>query len=126
MIPCAGISFFITLFFVKRIPLKRDDDAAKKAEAKAWVESKKAKHQGGIWGKSGGKEESESEEEKRMRKESTATAETLVDSPGERGVVGKVERVLEEAGRGVEEAAAGSSMARNDITDQGPIGSARV
>lgn len=33
----------ITMFLVKKVTLNRSDDAAKKAEAKAWVESKKAK-----------------------------------------------------------------------------------
>jgi len=47
MIPCAGLSFIITVFFIKKKSLKRDDDAQKKAEAKAWVESKKAKHRRG-------------------------------------------------------------------------------
>lgn len=34
---------FLTIFFVKKVPLKRADDADKKAEAKAWVEEKKRK-----------------------------------------------------------------------------------
>lgn len=42
-IPMAGVSFFITLFFVKRISLKREDDAALKAQGKAWVEEEKAR-----------------------------------------------------------------------------------
>ncbi|OCF31076.1 tetracycline efflux protein [Kwoniella heveanensis BCC8398] len=49
--PVIGISVFITVFFVKRTKLKKSaDEAAKKAEAKAWVESKKAKrrHKQGL------------------------------------------------------------------------------
>lgn len=41
--PCVGICVPITIFLVKKVTLNRSDDAAKKAEAKAWVESKKAK-----------------------------------------------------------------------------------
>ncbi|WWC66326.1 uncharacterized protein I206_100227 [Kwoniella pini CBS 10737] len=42
--PVIGLSCLITLFLVKNVKLKRgEDEAAKKAEAKAWVESKKAK-----------------------------------------------------------------------------------
>ncbi|WVQ85656.1 hypothetical protein IAT38_007822 [Cryptococcus sp. DSM 104549] len=41
--PCIGVCFFATLFWIKKISLKREDDAEKKAEAKAWIESKKAK-----------------------------------------------------------------------------------
>lgn len=43
LIPLIGISVFLTIFFVKKVPLKRADDADKKAEAKAWVEEKKRK-----------------------------------------------------------------------------------
>ncbi|WWC58666.1 uncharacterized protein I303_101210 [Kwoniella dejecticola CBS 10117] len=42
--PAIGLSCLITLFLVKNVKLKRgEDEAAKKAEAKAWIESKKAK-----------------------------------------------------------------------------------
>ncbi|ODO07242.1 tetracycline efflux protein [Cryptococcus wingfieldii CBS 7118] len=41
--PCIGICVPVTAFLVKKISLKREDDAVKKAESKAWVESKKAK-----------------------------------------------------------------------------------
>lgn len=43
MIPLIGISVFLTVFLVKKVSLKRSDDADKKAEAKAWVEEKKVK-----------------------------------------------------------------------------------
>lgn len=46
LIPLIALSAILTLVFVKRAPLKRADDAEKKAEAKAWVESKKAKKSG--------------------------------------------------------------------------------
>ncbi|WVQ97393.1 hypothetical protein IAU59_004505 [Kwoniella sp. CBS 9459] len=42
--PVIGISVLITVFFVKRTKLRKSaDEAVKKAEAKAWVESKKEK-----------------------------------------------------------------------------------
>ncbi|WWC99793.1 hypothetical protein V866_006700 [Kwoniella sp. B9012] len=42
--PVIGLSLIITLLFVKNVKLKKsEDEAAKKAEAKAWIESKKAK-----------------------------------------------------------------------------------
>jgi len=143
MIPCTGISFFITLFFVKRVPLKREDDAAKKAEAKAWVESKKSKHNGGIWGKASVEPDAEKtqknvedsevvaddvEAEKRIRKESTATGKTLVDSADggmEEGTVHKVEKHLEEAGRGLEEASGGIISGKEGL-EQGPVGSGKI
>jgi hypothetical protein len=34
---------FLTIFGVKKVSLKRSDDAVKKEEAKAWVEEKKRK-----------------------------------------------------------------------------------
>jgi hypothetical protein len=43
LIPLIGISVFLTIFMVKKVSLKRSDDADKKAEAKAWVEEKKLK-----------------------------------------------------------------------------------
>ncbi|WVW82409.1 hypothetical protein I302_104416 [Kwoniella bestiolae CBS 10118] len=45
--PVIGLSTIITLLFVKNVKLKKgEDEAAKKAEAKAWIESKKAKRSG--------------------------------------------------------------------------------
>ncbi|WVQ70952.1 hypothetical protein IAR50_000477 [Cryptococcus sp. DSM 104548] len=41
--PCIGVCVPVTALLVKKVSLKRDDDAAKKAESKAWVDSKKAK-----------------------------------------------------------------------------------
>jgi hypothetical protein len=40
-VPLTGLSFFVTIFFIKRIPLKRGDEAELKAEAKKWVEERK-------------------------------------------------------------------------------------
>lgn len=40
-VPMAGISFFITVFFIRRVSLKREDDEQKKAEGKAWAEAHK-------------------------------------------------------------------------------------
>lgn len=49
-IPMAGISFIITVFFIKRVSLKRDDDAKLKEEGKKWVEERKAKKRAGRGG----------------------------------------------------------------------------
>jgi hypothetical protein len=87
MCPCAGISLILTVFFIKKISLKRDDDAAKKAEAKAWVESKKVKHRKG----------------------------------GKDGAAHTMEKDVEEAGRGVEQAA-GVPPSREEVEDQDVIG----
>lgn len=40
-VPMAGVSFFITVFFIRRVSLKREDDDKLKAEAKAWAEARK-------------------------------------------------------------------------------------
>ncbi|KLT41071.1 putative tetracycline efflux protein [Cutaneotrichosporon oleaginosum] len=40
-VPMAGISFFITVFFIRRVSLKREDDEQKKAEGRAWAEARK-------------------------------------------------------------------------------------
>lgn len=42
-VPMAGISFLITVFFIRRVSLKREDDAKLKEEGKKWVEERKAK-----------------------------------------------------------------------------------
>lgn len=42
MTPCAGVSCILTVLFARRIPLERPDDQARKAEAREWVQSKKA------------------------------------------------------------------------------------
>jgi hypothetical protein len=44
LIPCAGISFLLVVFFVKAHSLKREDDAALKAQGKAWAEKHAHKH----------------------------------------------------------------------------------
>lgn len=46
-VPFTGLSFFITLFWVQRVSLKRDDDVKLKAEGKAWVAAQKEKKHGG-------------------------------------------------------------------------------
>lgn len=40
-VPLVGACFFITVFFIDRVTLKRDDDAKLKEEAKAWVAEQK-------------------------------------------------------------------------------------
>lgn len=42
-VPMAGVSFLITVFFIRRVSLKREDDAKLKEEGKKWVEERKAK-----------------------------------------------------------------------------------
>ncbi|GFZ49265.1 hypothetical protein JCM24511_07384 [Saitozyma sp. JCM 24511] len=42
MTPRAGVSCILTVLFARRIPLERPDDQARKAEAREWVQSKKA------------------------------------------------------------------------------------
>lgn len=44
-VPMAGVSFFITVFFIRRVNLKREDEDKLKAEAKAWAAARK--HRGG-------------------------------------------------------------------------------
>lgn len=100
MIPFAVLSFILTVFFTKKIPLKRADDAERKAEAKAWVEAKKVKHA-------------------QKRKGSDHSVETAVEElPNGHGI----KEDLEEAGRGVEEAL-GGQPAQKEGKEQGPIGS---
>lgn len=46
LLPLTAISFFVVLIFVKKISLKRADDAEKKVEGKQWVEDRKNKRRG--------------------------------------------------------------------------------
>ena len=116
--------------------MKRDDDAAKKAEAKAWLESKKAKHAHGHGHSVYGKGKSEElipvenldggDDVSRSRQESLKTV--TGDGRGEgskpkvEGVIGNVEKEFEDAGRGIEEAVGVQPSAKEGL-DQGPIGS---
>ncbi|WVR05959.1 hypothetical protein IAU60_002986 [Kwoniella sp. DSM 27419] len=92
--PVIGISVFITLAFVKREKIKRGaDEAAKKAEAKAWVESKRAKRRGhadehdaeadsrpaSIEG--GSEQDHEQEEKARDRPERVDSEATVTEKP---------------------------------------------
>ena len=43
MIPCTAISVLLIVFFVKRVSLRRDDDAQRKAEGKAWIAARDAR-----------------------------------------------------------------------------------
>lgn len=47
MIPCAGIAFLVSVFFIKAHDLNRDDEKALKEQGKQWAEkhSKKHKHE---------------------------------------------------------------------------------
>jgi hypothetical protein len=44
LVPCIGLCFFFAVLLVKRIPLKRADDAKRKEEAKQWMNDRKEKH----------------------------------------------------------------------------------
>ncbi|KAL7424758.1 hypothetical protein Q5752_000442 [Cryptotrichosporon argae] len=46
MIPMAGISFVITILFVKKLELGQKDTEQRKAESKAWLEARKARKAG--------------------------------------------------------------------------------
>ena len=81
MIPCAGICVILTFVFIKRVSLRREDDAQRKAEGKAWVEAQKAKRNA----KKHHGEQSEDDDH--------------------HGALRSLEDGLEEAGRGEEEAA---------------------
>ena len=117
MIPCAVIALLLTVFFVKRVSLKRDDDAVKKAEAKAWVDSKKEK-------KRHGKETGHDVPSRRESETSDLTApRSVVAEAGddrEAGELEKVEHALEEAGRGVGEAG-GLKPSVKEGLDQGAV-----
>ena len=116
MIPCAVICLFLTVFFVKRVSLKRDDDAIKKAEAKAWVDSKKEKRRHGKEASHNGSK----------RRESDTSEPSMIRSSredggeGEPGKVGRVEKALEEAGRGVGEAG-GLEPSRKEGIEEGVV-----
>lgn len=47
MTPCAGVAFFVSVFFIKAHDLRRDDEKALKEAGKQWAEkhSKKGKHE---------------------------------------------------------------------------------
>jgi hypothetical protein len=124
MCPCAGISLFLTVLFIKKISLKRDDDAVKKAEAKAWVESKKAKHRKNRSGgdAAGGALEEVAEEGRSRQTSVGSLSHAEADearrpaekSTGEKtaSALGRLEKEVEEAGRGMEEAAGVQPSAR--------------
>jgi hypothetical protein len=50
LVPCVGLCFFLAIFLVKRIPLKRADDAKRKEEAKQWMKERKANKRKGSAG----------------------------------------------------------------------------
>jgi hypothetical protein len=124
MCPCAGISLFLTVFFIKKISLKRDDDAVKKAEAKAWVESKKAKrrrNRNGGDAPDGASEKVAEEGRSRQTSVGSSHAEAYLgletrcsaeQSTEEKTGLRRLEKEVEEAGRGMEEAAGVRPSAR--------------
>lgn len=44
MIPCAGIAFLVSVFFIKAHDLNRDDEKALKEQGKQWAEKHSRKH----------------------------------------------------------------------------------
>lgn len=96
LIPCAVICFLLTVFFIQRVSLKREDDAVKKAEAKAWVDSKKAK-------RAARKGSAENHGDHGHDDEAGSTQSTNVEHPEERHgrerLIGKAEEALEAVGR---------------------------
>lgn len=165
LVPCIALCFFLTVLFVKKIPLKRADDAKRKEEAKEWVRERKEKHRkkrqhdsttGGGAGEDGHGEEWEADVEKGDRRDSARSArwggsgegsdDTIVDGEkeqrsgkaGESGesaqqrqderrhrgpheIAHSIERGLEEAGRGAEEAL-GAGIPQKEGIEQRPIG----
>lgn len=99
----AGISFFITVFFVKRISLKREDDAELKAAGKAWVQEEKARKRAKHGhGNEDGDEHSQDDHEGAAH--SGISDRTLTFEA-------EVVKDLEAAGKGIEEAAVGVAAA---------------
>ncbi|WWD17805.1 hypothetical protein CI109_102247 [Kwoniella shandongensis] len=111
--PCIGICVPITILLIKKIELKREDDAAKRAEAKAWVESKKAKKlakkanskhgHGHVEHDSEQESEHDSEEDRRIQ------TEKIPRHDSEGTVVGEIEEGVEQATKKMAEGALGMS-----------------
>ena len=97
MIPCTAISVIVTIFFVKRVTLKREDDTAKKAEAKAWVEEKKAKRRG----KKGGPHATAGDDHEDSMPSGSDGEQTLAHDHGQD--TPEFEKELGDAARGVAE-----------------------
>lgn len=118
MIPCAVICLFLTVFFVRRVSLKRDDDASKKAEAKAWVDSKKEKRRHGK----------DTEDHGQGRRDSGTSEVTVMrSSKDHREIPSKMEeaeKALEQAGRGVGEAG-GLAPSKNEGVEEGVVNGRR-
>ena len=103
--------------------MKRGDDAERKAEGKAWVESKKAKHQLAKKGEDHGVEREKGVQQGQQGQQQVHDGEK--GSSRQEGLMGRVtdelERVVEEAGRGEEEAV-GVQPSAHEGSEQGPIG----
>lgn len=144
LIPLVGLSFILTVLFIKKVPLKRADDQAKKEEAKEWVRQRKEKHarkagKRGADGAEGADEEkgsagyeksgmAGSEGDDRVTSESRSA--TVADSDSghdrhDRHAIKTAELEVQDAARGLEEAVGvGPTPAQG--MEQGPIGSKRV
>lgn len=44
MIPCAGVAFLVSVFFIKAHDLNREDEKALKEQGKQWAEKHSKKH----------------------------------------------------------------------------------
>jgi MFS family permease len=112
LIPCSAICLLLTVFFIKRVSLKREDDAAKKAEAKAWVDSKKSK-------KDSRHDSSTPGDAPDSRRPSATTSDATAHDPAhveaENSISKKVEGALEDAGREEAEAAGVGSSERAPV-----------
>ncbi|KAK4689712.1 MFS transporter, DHA2 family, glioxin efflux transporter, partial [Tremellales sp. Uapishka_1] len=103
MIPLTGIAFFLTILFTKQVSLKRDDDKARKEEAKVWLEARKEKHRKGKNGQGESRDEKETYQSSTGDDESRPNAEVHV--VGESDAPGPIEAALEDTAREFEEAA---------------------
>lgn len=140
LIPLIGIAFLLNVFLVRKIPLKRADDAAKKEEAKAWVEKQKMKGKRGSRGHGDHHEDDDDREhddsghhidvEKANGRTPVekASAHPELHSRNGSGAATQSESHLErtedellDAGRALEEAA-GVGVPRREGFDQGPVG----
>ncbi|KAK8865997.1 hypothetical protein IAR55_001148 [Kwoniella newhampshirensis] len=120
--PCIGICVPITILFIKKVSLNRGDDSAKKAEAKAWIESKKEKKRNKQRGngslrhgehseQDSGHEDDHSEHQSGHEVDHDADVEggRVLRSDSEGTVVERMERDVEDSAREMAEGAMGMS-----------------
>lgn len=119
LVPQTAISTILTIFFIKKIPLNRKDDAAKKEESKQWLEARKERHRKHPKGEGEG-------EEREERRGSEVTIAGGGEQPAnEVGGVKEIERGVEDAGRGMEEAGAMEGKEGKEAIGTGENGDGR-